>query len=368
MAEGDRHDRIGNEGDQNLLGNAREEVNVVTQLVEGLVKAFDGCRVMPQTVARPGKYHGRFGDVKVQEWLREFLNYCDQCHVPEESRTGLLCSLLTGPALEEMLCHSIEVRGNLETVMDILCRQFGAHETVQDLQRLFYERTQREHESLMDFSRSLIRSYDKVIKAVAEAEKPALQSLKDKSLIRQFVSGARGASVRLELRRLELAKPDQTFVQLRTAVLDLIEESERVKPRQSLVREIETEALSVGLNSQKTASNPALHQLLQQQQNMLSKMVEQQQQQFVMQQQIMHIVQNLTTTGQKAQLQSTEMPIPYPLDRYPESSFTVPPGPQTGPVTCYRCGKQGHIQRFCTLRTNDTNAKWGQQQNNRQEN
>ena len=36
-----------------------QEVIVVTQLVEGLVKTLDGCRVVPQTGNRPGKFHAR---------------------------------------------------------------------------------------------------------------------------------------------------------------------------------------------------------------------------------------------------------------------------------------------------------------------
>ena len=70
--------------------------------------------------------------------------------------------------------------GNLETLMDILVRQFGAHEMIQDLQRSFYERVQTERESLMNCSRSLIRSYDKVSKAAGDGEKSALSALKDK--------------------------------------------------------------------------------------------------------------------------------------------------------------------------------------------
>ena len=364
MAEGDSMETGPPQGASQTTGT---DQSVVTQLVQGLVKAFDGCRVMPQTVARPGKYYGRPGDVKIQEWLREFLNYCEQCHIPSENRAGLLCSLLAGPALEEMLCHSVEVRGNLDTVMDILCRQFGAHETVQDLQRLFYERVQSDHETLMDFSRSLIRSYDKVIKAASDAEKPALEALKDKSLIRQFVSGARGAAVRLELRRQELAAPNQSFSQLRSTVLDLFEGSERTKSHQGQIREVETEALSVGHSIQKGASSPSLHQLIQEQQIMLSKMVEQQKQQFTMHQQMMQIVQGLMSTDQRMQTSNT--PVPYPWDRYYSNTAPMSQRPQVARdvITCHRCGKQGHIQRFCPSNTHDkTETK--RQQNGQQEN
>ena len=70
---------------------------MVTQLVEGLVKTLDGCRVVPQTGNRPGKFHARPGE-DVKEWLREFKTYCDQNHIPEESKSGLLCSLLSRSA------------------------------------------------------------------------------------------------------------------------------------------------------------------------------------------------------------------------------------------------------------------------------
>ena len=189
-----------------------------------------------------------------------------------------------------MLCHSVEVRGNSEAIIDILVCQFGARETVQDLQRLFFEWVQTEYESLMDFSRSLIRGYDSIIKAAGDQEKNALKALKDKSLIRQFVSGARKSTIRLELRRQELSNPEQTFVQMRAAMFDLFEEPENLQPKFQ-VRSIETDVVSAG------KTNHSLHHLIEQQQVVLSKMVHQQHHQSVLLQQLMQAVQNLAAVN-----------------------------------------------------------------------
>ena len=63
MAEGDQNGEALGPGPLLYQG---QEVNVVTQLVEGLVNAFDGCRVVPQ-------------------------NYCDECHIPEERGYCIHC-------------------------------------------------------------------------------------------------------------------------------------------------------------------------------------------------------------------------------------------------------------------------------------
>ena len=49
----------------------------------------------------------------------------------------------------------------------------------------------------MDFSRALMRLYDRVLEVASESEKASLQGLRDKVLIGQFVAGARSQGVRL---------------------------------------------------------------------------------------------------------------------------------------------------------------------------
>ena len=88
----------------------------------------------------------------------------------------------------------------------------------------------------MDYSRSLIRIHDHILEVAAESERDAFAALEDRVLIRQFVTGVRSQAVRLELRRLELAKPEQTFNQMRDAARELLRDIEKLpKQRCSVV-------------------------------------------------------------------------------------------------------------------------------------
>ena len=57
----------------------------------------------------------------------------------------------------------------------------------------------------MEFSRGLLRLYDIILRIASEGERELLKSLRDKTLIGQFVAGARGQSARFEMKRLQLA-------------------------------------------------------------------------------------------------------------------------------------------------------------------
>ena len=94
------------------------------------------------------------------------------------------------------------VRKDLTALKRILRQHFGEVETAQNLQKVLYERNQQEEESLMDYPRALIRIHDRILEVAAESERGALAALKDRVLIRQFVTGVRSQAVRLELRRL----------------------------------------------------------------------------------------------------------------------------------------------------------------------
>ena len=143
---------------------------------------------------------------------------------------------LGGTARDEIKCHE-GVKSDYKSLVKLLHKHFGAIETTQSLQRSFYEHNQAEGESLMDFSRALIRLYDIILDVASDSERESLKGLGDRVLIGQFVAGARNQSMRIELRRLELAKPDQKFGEMRDAALDHFREIERDPPtRRSHIR------------------------------------------------------------------------------------------------------------------------------------
>ena len=85
----------------------------------------------------------------------------------------------------------MERQGWILSLKKLLHKHFGGWETVPSLHKALYERVQLEDETLMDFSRALIRMYDRILEVASDSEKASLQALRDKVLIGQFVAGAR---------------------------------------------------------------------------------------------------------------------------------------------------------------------------------
>ena len=104
---------------------------------------------------------------------------------------------------------------------------FGTWQTVTSLYAEFYTRMQSVHETLVEYSRSLIRLHQ-LIESVAPtaAESQALAVLSDGALKHQFVVGVRDEWVRHELRRLMLRSPDKPFIVVRGEALCLMCEEE----------------------------------------------------------------------------------------------------------------------------------------------
>ena len=252
--------------------------------------------VTTQRAIKLSRFHGRpsrAGDPTVIEWIDEVDIYCQQCHVSDTEKAQVVFNHLGGLARDEIKCNP-GVKGDYKALVKLLHRHFGAGETVQSLQNTLYERNQNEEESLMDFSRALIRLYDRIIEVASESEKEALKGLKDKVLISQFVAGARSQSVRLELRRLELAGAEQTFSNVRDSALDLFKDIEKTKMKRGQVRQVRagsteeleeeddywggTECQEVRVDGliARNSSESRMQQLLQNQQEMLKCLRDQQ--------------------------------------------------------------------------------------------
>lgn len=219
------------------------EAGLVERLVSSLTEALkSNNRPTTQRAIKLARFTGRptkAGDPTILEWIDEVDIYCRQCHIPDAEKAQVVFNHLGGLARDEVKCNP-QVRGDYKALVKLLNRQFGADETVQSLQKSLYERHQLEDESLMDFSRSLIRLYDRIIEVASEGEREGLKGLKDRVLINQFVAGAKNQTTRLELRRLELAKPGQNFGELRDAALDLFRDIDRPKIKRTQVRQVGT--------------------------------------------------------------------------------------------------------------------------------
>ena len=128
----------------------------------------------------------------------------------------VLVDYLGGCAKEEVLYHHNEVRRDFGALVSLLPRIIGPLETVMSLYAEFYSRMQSEGETRAEYSRALIRLYQRIEGAAPTmAECQALAVLGDGALKHRFVVGVRDGWARHELRRLILRLADKPFIVVR---------------------------------------------------------------------------------------------------------------------------------------------------------
>ena len=264
------------------------------------------------TQSRLPKFRGlpqHAGDLTLSEWLEEFgeITACNK--VVGEEKARLLMDHLTGSAREEIMCLDDKKRRDFDEIVNCLQLCFGFQETTQTLSCQFYNRLQRDGESLGDFS----RMYNKMEKAaVTEDEGKALRQLRDKTICEQFVNGAQETWMRRELRRIQLEHEGEGFAVVRTEAVRLFQEapSPRQRPR---AREVEVDI------SRSTVHQPSSSK---DNSNLLQEMVEQQKSILTELEQLRGEV----TMLKQRRTQRRRAP-PY--------------------ITCFNCGQKGNYRRDC---------------------
>ena len=199
-------------------------------LAETLASAFKNLKYQRASTVKLAKFCGspkRSCDPTLKEWVEDLKTYLRQLGLSEEEQVGVAIDHLGGVAREEILCCPKEGKNTLEKVLALSRRRFGTPETVQSLNCTFYSRNQLEEETLADFSRALIRLYDRMESASTNvSEKSALAQLRDGALKEQFIRGSRDTAIKRELRELSHDEPELSFFQFRELALKLLRDSE----------------------------------------------------------------------------------------------------------------------------------------------
>nr|XP_054762164.1 uncharacterized protein LOC129268660 [Lytechinus pictus] len=211
------------------------------------------------------------------------------------------------------MCLQDEKRHNFDEVVTALKLCFGYQETTQTLSSEFHNRKQHDGESLCDFSRSLLRTYCRMVKSAEKEDQAALTQLKDHVLCDQFVNGARDASVRRELRRIQLDHGKSGFSVVRSEALRLFQEAPMsfVKPR---AREVESEFVHTASTTAKSEQS-TLKEILEQQKAILSE--------------VERLKTDVTSLNETVRRLKTGKKRPLNND------------------ACYKCHKMGHYIRNC---------------------
>ena len=192
-------------------------------LAETLAGAFQNITVKRAPAIRLTKFCGqpnRSSDPTVAGWLSELEAYLRPQNLCEKERVEVALDHLGGSAREEVLCTPEEERDTISKLAALLTLRFGAVDTLGSLNGTFYGRTQLEGETLAEFSRSLMRLYDRMESAADPNGKVALRQLRANALREQFIGGVQGASTKRELHRLSHDNPGTSFHVFRNIVLD----------------------------------------------------------------------------------------------------------------------------------------------------
>lgn len=224
----------------------------VTRVISALTEALQGLSVQhtPPPV-RLSKFRGppkAAGDLALQEWSDEFRSYATHYRLTGEAKAQALIDNLAGVAKEEILCREYSVRKDSEQIIKVLKSLFSPIESVPSISQAFHNRDQQDGESLADFSRALMRLYDRMEKAAGDEEdRNAMKRLKDSSLKERFVRGAKEKWIHRELRRIEMASKTKTFLEMRTEVLEFFAGEEPL--RKPKVHDLEVYAQSADISS-----------------------------------------------------------------------------------------------------------------------
>ncbi|XP_038050211.1 uncharacterized protein LOC119723539 [Patiria miniata] len=308
-------------------------------LAETLAGAFQNLRYQRAPTIRLAKFNGvprKSGDQTLREWLGDLDTYARQLGLSGKELVSTAIDHLGGEAKEEVLCCPATEKENFEGLSALLLRRFGSPESVQSLNASFYSRVQEDGETLAEYSRALMRLYGK-IESTAEGshEKGAVVQLKEKALREQLIRGVRDVSVRRELRKLTLDRPDVSFYDLRELALSLLADADEVP------EEVDLRAVEKGRsrNPGGATGSTSTHNSGVDNQKLLSELLEGQKQ---LQTAVQLLVQQQTQMSTQLQSVSNSLQSCVIKSQAQERRKN-----NRNPVTCTFCHKQGHSEEKC---------------------
>ena len=282
-----------------------ESQKIVVLPRERRLKKFSGQRTEGQQAA--------------EDFVEELRAAMAAREMSKEEKVNFIKSHLEGPAKEEVRLFPKDDRENPDRLIDILLEAFGEKRSLPQLLKLFYERKQRESETLRAFSHSLRELLHRAIKVDKKAVVDPDQTLRD-----QFANSVRDGMLRKELRKFLREHPSVTFLDVREEALRWTEEEEKPgrTPHDSASREVVVDVDEQAECNSSTASSNPLQQVLDvllKQQKSIEDMVK--------------AMGNLSTVEQnRAEHQHLRN----------QASGTH--------GNCFNCGKPNHIARYCRSR------------------
>lgn len=178
------------------------------------------------------KYSGRTDGAysSVYEIVEEFQRVLKSRPTNIEEQVDFLISHLEGPVKEEIRYRPSSEKDTPQKILVILKEAFGERATTSELMAKFYQSSQDPYETLRDFSHTLMKKLDNVLRL-----DDSYVSDKDKLLQNQFSENVANTWLKRELKKIIRARPTITFTDIREEAVVLARDQEETpdcRPRQ----------------------------------------------------------------------------------------------------------------------------------------
>lgn len=283
------------------------------------------------------------GDPSIDDWIDDLDIAFSARGRTDAQKVDLIYNHLEGQAKEEIKFRA-DIRHDPEAILECLRSAFGNPESIITLQQRFFERQQRESETIREYSYVLLELYQAVIK-----KDNTVFPDKERTLCERFVNGLHDKYMRKEAKRLFRRKFDKIdFYHLRDEMILLSEEEEfestqvspcETKKTSDRPQSVISDHPSLNTKSSDAPSTDDLLKIIQAQQKQIDSltgyMKDSENKQQTMER---HTTQTPIDRFTNPNESSTERRSnQYPMDR---QAFNRS-------VYCYGCGRQGHIQKNC---------------------
>ncbi|KAL2086104.1 hypothetical protein ACEWY4_017163 [Coilia grayii] len=235
-----------------------------------------------------------------------------------------LYDLLDGEAKNEIRFRPSADRVDPDKILTILTETYGCAKSLVSLQQQFFQRKQKEGESIREFSHALLS----LMEAVKRRDSTSI--LNSDALVRdQFIEHVRDGLLRRELKRSVRLNPEVTFLNIRSEAIRWTEDGERAgapRPRAyscdsqaQVVSERHVDSQAVAAKANDDLSD--IKECLRKQQAQLDRMW-----------------QHINSISHPPPMQARGPSGP------PRRPYRFQPD---GRPICLRCNEPGHIARFC---------------------
>lgn len=262
------------------------------------------------------KFSGKLDRVEsptLEEWIELMENHI-QLKPTEKERVNCVYNHLEGAARIEVKYLPEQERETVNGIFSILREVYGCSHSAISLQRRFYNRKQRNGESLLDYSHALMSLMDQIVQADEQVEPKSQRDLRD-----QFCEGVRDQSLSVRLRDKVRSNPCWTIRDARKEAVDWTAQCEgqsfKQKDDYSTILVHETQAPTPCESVDSKSSYAELKALIEAQQRQLDL--------------LMKTLQ--------------------PPKQEPRAQFQFKAKKNIdGKPRCFRCEQKGHIARYCT--------------------